>query len=226
MRKLKTKRILAMVLVIIVVVFILSLVFRNEKDAWLCQNNEWVRQGNPSEEKPTDPCTKGILVTSFEECADANYSIAESYPRQCRTPGDKVFIENIGNIHKKADIIQLNNPYPNQIIESPLSISGQAKRSWFSEGEFPVKLFDENEKEIAVAVGMNSEGLEVGLEEFVSFEVVLEFKTPKTSRGFLTLEKNDPSILRQSSGQADSGQVPSGLTENFDGLRIPIRFKK
>jgi spore germination protein GerM len=32
-------------------------------------------------------------VTSFEACADAGYLVHESYPRQCRTPDGRLFVE-------------------------------------------------------------------------------------------------------------------------------------
>jgi len=35
-------------------------------------------------------------IASFEECAAAGYPVAESYPRQCRTPDGKTFTESIG----------------------------------------------------------------------------------------------------------------------------------
>lgn len=34
-------------------------------------------------------------ITSFEECAGAGYPIAESYPRQCRTPDGQHFVEQL-----------------------------------------------------------------------------------------------------------------------------------
>lgn len=33
-------------------------------------------------------------ATNFEECAKAGYPVMESYPRQCRVPGGRSFIEN------------------------------------------------------------------------------------------------------------------------------------
>lgn len=33
-------------------------------------------------------------VRSFEDCASAGYPVMESYPRQCRTPDGKTFVES------------------------------------------------------------------------------------------------------------------------------------
>lgn len=34
-------------------------------------------------------------IDSFEDCVNADYTIMESYPRKCRTPDDRVFVEVI-----------------------------------------------------------------------------------------------------------------------------------
>jgi len=34
-------------------------------------------------------------VGSFEECAAAGYPVMESYPRQCKTPDGRIFVEEI-----------------------------------------------------------------------------------------------------------------------------------
>ncbi len=39
--------------------------------------------------------TQKSNVTNFEECAKAGYPVMESYPRQCRTPDGKNFVENL-----------------------------------------------------------------------------------------------------------------------------------
>ncbi len=36
-----------------------------------------------------------LFVSNFEECEAAGYSIMESYPRQCRTPGGTSYTEDI-----------------------------------------------------------------------------------------------------------------------------------
>src|SRR5680860_306574 len=66
------------------------------------------------------------IVNNFEECVGAGNPVMESYPRQCRS-GDRTFVEEIGNVLEKADLINLDNPRPGQIISSPLVISGQGR---------------------------------------------------------------------------------------------------
>ena len=62
----------------------------------------------------------GVSVNNFEECIAKGYPVLESYPRQCRTPDGKTFIEDIGNELEKQNLIRVSKPRPNEIVESPL----------------------------------------------------------------------------------------------------------
>ncbi len=131
----------------------------------------------------------------------------ESYPRQCRA-GDEIFVEDIGNELEKADLIQLDNPRPNQSIESPLIIEGQARGFWFFEGDFPVILTDW--EGLIIAEGYATAQDDWMTEEFIKFKAEIEFTKPELyNRGSLILRKDNP----------------SGLPENDDALEIPIFFK-
>jgi len=148
----------------------------------------------------------GLVVNSFEECAVAGYPVMEFYPRQCRTPDGKTFVEDIGNELEKTDLIRINKPRPNELIKSPLEIKGEARGYWFFEADFPVKLVDADGKELGTAIAKTS--LDWMTEDFISFEATLEFQTPTTRKGTLILEKDNS----------------SGLPENADELIIPVRF--
>jgi len=37
-------------------------------------------------------------VSNFKECEQAGYPVMESYPRQCRTPDGRLFVEEIGTV--------------------------------------------------------------------------------------------------------------------------------
>lgn len=147
-----------------------------------------------------------VLITTFEECVSAGNPVMESYPRQCRS-GGQAFIENIGNELEKMDMIRINSPRPNEKIESPLSISGEAVRGWFFEGDFPVVLIDGDGK--IIAEGFVSAQGEWMSEEFVPFLGELEFEKPEfDNRGTLILEKDNP----------------SNTLEDDDVLEVPISF--
>ena len=153
-------------------------------------------------------------ITSFAECTKAGNPIMESYPRQCRTQDGKVFREDIGNELEKDDLIRISEPRPNTVITNPLAVKGMARGSWFFEASFPVKLFDGNGELLATGIAqakadpVRGNGAGWMTSEFVPFEATLTFTAPAET-GVLVLQKDNP----------------SGLSENTDSLRVPVRFK-
>lgn len=105
----------------------------------------------------------------------------------------------------KSDLIQVNLEQ-NQEISSPLEITGKARGNWFFEGDFPIRLFDSNNQEIAVAIA-TAQG-EWMTQDFVDFKATLEFEIPETKTGELVFIKDNPSDNR----------------ELDDELKIPVKF--
>lgn len=146
-------------------------------------------------------------ISDFAECAAAGNMVMESYPRQCRTQDGRTFKEDIGNELEKDDLIRLETPRPNSVIQNPLTVKGMARGSWFFEASFPVRLFDGNGEMLARGVATaKSDWMTT---EFVPFETTLSFTMPTTTSGTLLLDKDNP----------------SGLPENADALRVPVRFQ-
>jgi hypothetical protein len=147
-------------------------------------------------------------VNNFEECIAAGNPILETYPRQCKASDGKTFTEDIGNALEKQNLIRVSPPAPNDLIKSPLTIKGQARGTWFFEASFPVRILDSNGVQLgAVPAQAKADWM---TQEFVDFEATLDFQTSTTATGTLILEKDNP----------------SGLPENSDELRVPIRFSK
>ena len=148
-----------------------------------------------------------ISVSSFEECVSAGYVVMESYPRQCRTPRGEMFTENIGNELEKLDLIRTSTPRPNQIIQSPLTIKGEARGFWFFEADFPIVLVNWDGLIIAEGIAQTKEDWMT--EDFVFFEAEIEFEKPTVkNNGYLIFRKDNP----------------SGLPEHDDALEIPVFF--
>ena len=105
-----------------------------------------------------------------------------------------------------SDQIRVTKPQPNQLVESPLMIEGEARGTWFFEATFPVKLLDANGDVIATYFAQ-AQG-EWMTEDFVLFKAQLIFEKPVTDTGVLILEKDNP----------------SGLTENDANIEIPVSF--
>jgi hypothetical protein len=147
-----------------------------------------------------------IVATSFSECIEKGNPILESYPRQCIDKGE-TFIEYIGNELEKTDLIRINTPRPNQIITNPLVIEGEARGTWFFEGDFPVILTDWDG--LIIGEGFATAKGEWMTEEFVSFSANLDFEIPEGKNiGILLLKKDNP----------------SGLPEHDDALEVPVLF--
>ncbi|MCL5073894.1 MAG: Gmad2 immunoglobulin-like domain-containing protein [Actinobacteria bacterium] len=105
-----------------------------------------------------------------------------------------------------SDQIKVTKPTPNQLIQSPLIVEGEARGTWFFEATFPVKLLDANGNIIA-SNPAQAQG-DWMTEGFVPFKVQLDFVRPATDTGVLILQKDNP----------------SGLSENDAKIEIPVRF--
>ena len=116
-----------------------------------------------------------------------------------------LFLEN-KPIEDKSNLIVLDSPLPNEIIKSPVTITGRARGFWFFEASFPVRVVDENNQELAVAAAQAMGDWMT--EDFVPFKAEVSFPRPTGDRGFIILERDNP----------------SGLPENADQLKIPVRF--
>lgn len=163
------------------------------------------KQSDESEE----PIVSVAEVNNFNDCVKQGNPVMESYPRQCRSLDGQLFVEDIGNINEKNDLIQLNYPLPNQEISSPLEIIGTARGLWYFEASFPIVLLN-NQGEI-ISQGIATAQDDWMTEEFVPFTATLSFDIPESEKGQegrLILQKDNP----------------SGLEEHDDHLEIPIIF--
>lgn len=110
--------------------------------------------------------------------------------------------ENVGI----PDLIEIEAPAVNSVIRSPLTVMGKARGPWYFEASFPVKILDANGKQLGQAP-VQAKG-EWMTEEFVPFEGKVSFSQPTTTSGFVVFQKDNP----------------SGLPENEQQVRIPVRF--
>ncbi|MDD5503052.1 MAG: Gmad2 immunoglobulin-like domain-containing protein [Candidatus Thermoplasmatota archaeon] len=109
-------------------------------------------------------------------------------------------------VSDKSDLIKVTAPVSGSTISSPLHVEGQARGSWYFEASFPVKLLDANGKVLG-QIPAKAQG-EWMTKNFVPFKADLIFTVPATETGTLVLEKDNP----------------SGLPQNSDELRIPVKF--
>ena len=104
--------------------------------------------------------------------------------------------------------IVVDSPAADTLVTSPLRVRGEARGSWFFEGDFPLVLMDGRGK--IVAQGFCTATKEWMTDDFVPFEGTLEFRKPSSgAKGTLVLKRNNP----------------TGLPEYDEALEIPVFFK-
>jgi|GEM_PF-1624923 len=106
----------------------------------------------------------------------------------------------------KSNVIMIEHPKPYEKLESPLSVRGQARGSWYFEGSFSIELL--NEQGDLVAQGNAQAQGDWMTESFVPFEAELNFGEVSTDRGALVFKKANP----------------SGLPENAEKVQYPVLF--
>lgn len=150
-------------------------------------------------------------VTSFETCVAAGYPVMESYPRQCRTPDNRTYAEEVLQkvtyTNASADMIVVDLPFPGAVTGKEFSVIGKARGTWFFEASFPIELVDKDGKQLMVAVAQAQE--EWMTTEFVPFKA--DFKAPESYIGPATL------ILKKDN--------PSGLAEYDASVSFPITIE-
>lgn len=139
----------------------------------------------------------------FQSCLQAGNPIMESYPRRC-TSGGETFVEDLGTILEKDQLIRVIEPRPNSVVSSPLSVLGTARGTWFFEGSFPVIL--EAEDGTVLASGVATALSEWMTEDFVPFKTTFTFDAGAGGHAKLILKKDNP----------------SGLPQNDDSLSFPV----
>lgn len=110
-------------------------------------------------------------------------------------------------VDDKSDLIKVTSVVAGDAITSPLTITGEARGSWFFEATFPIKLLDSKGNIIATTVAQ-AQG-DWMTEEFVPFKATLTFNAVRGSiDGTLVFAKDNP----------------SGLPENENQLTIPVKL--
>ena len=151
-----------------------------------------------------------FLVTPEESAADSgkqNKDVEEEVTNTTNTEAGTAANKEDNEADALSDQIIVSTPLPDQLITSPLIITGKARGTWFFEATFPVSLLDSNGNVLALHYAATEE--EWMTEDFISFTATIEFEDPETATGFLMLDKNNPSDIREYDAQ----------------LVIPVRFE-
>lgn len=71
-------KLITLLFILICVVIIGLIIFRTNKDAWICQNGQWVKHGNPTSTQPTATCSQINSDQNLNIDEDENDIILES----------------------------------------------------------------------------------------------------------------------------------------------------
>lgn len=167
-----------------------------------------------------------IAITSFQECVDAGFPVAESDPPQCRTDEGQLFIGPrsapepgpeptasptespwTGELTSEGGVpIMLDAPEGDSVVSSPLEVRGSVPGSWSFEADFGLEVRDAS----GAVIGESYATLQDDwmTEDMVEFLGTIEFSMPETETGTLALIKSNP---------ADDRSLD-------DEVAIPIRF--
>jgi hypothetical protein len=109
--------------------------------------------------------------------------------------------KNEGNVNNQKVAeginIRVSSPSVNEIVTSPMKISGEAK-GWYSESSFIIKLLDD--KGVVLAEGSAKSKGDGTKDEYVPFEADLEFDPKEAKNGNLVFEKSNPSGKAENAG--------------------------
>jgi len=109
----------------------------------------------------------------------------------------------------KPDVLMVSSPKPNDMVTSPLIVTGEARGNWFFEGSFPIVIVDWD----GLIIG---EGIATAQGEWMTTEFVPFIATITYSIASTTPRNNGTLILKKDN--------PSGLPEHDDSREIPIVF--
>lgn len=94
------------------------------------------------------------------------------------------------------DMIHVFDPSEGTTVYSPIDVFGEARGAWFSEGTFPVRLYDNEGNLLSEGVASSTSASADGwmTDDFVPFEASLSYQEPpKTDTGTLVLMRDNPS---------------------------------
>ena len=106
------------------------------------------------------------------------------------------------------ELISVDTPTDGDEISSPVTISGEARGTWYFEADFPVEVVDNAGNSLGMAPATANGNWMT--DNFVPFTGEIEFDAT-------TAETDDGRVIFHRSN-------PSGLAENDDSVEIPITF--
>ena len=144
-------------------------------------------------------------VQSFEDCAARGYPVMESFPRQCRTPDGRTFVEEIVGENDEDEVqtgnITVEEPAEDDLVSESFTIRGKAR---VFENALSYRVKDQ-EGNIIVEGHTTALSPDIGL--FGPYEVAIDLPE---------------GVEREGTVEVFNYSARDGSEENM--VRIPIRF--
>ncbi len=168
-----------LLLIVMVAIFVRILL---PTGSWECYNGQWVKRGNPSTPQPTSTCLVAEgplseLISDTELILGSYNSIGEGNSLSPDTPS---LVE--------AKII-LKTPSAEDLVLSPLAVTGLAPDSWFYSGEILVELRDDKQQPLVKHFATKQPTTDA-VAGYSPFAALIEFETMAES-GYLIIYKNN-----------------------------------
>lgn len=110
------------------------------------------------------------------------------------------------NIPDENNLIRITTPAPNSVVSSPVTVSGEARGTWYFEASFPVRIVDA--KGTVLGTGIAQAQDDWMTENFVPFLATITFTPTNEAVGQIIFQKDNP----------------SGLPEHDASVSVPIRL--
>jgi putative hemolysin len=198
----------------IAAIFMAAYYIDKSRNTWVCENNEWVKRGNPSSLPPSTGCggepveqnndvglanpasvfclEKGGQVEIRKDAEGGEYGVCIfENKKECE---EWAFFR--GECSAEEEVIyetKIISPASEQLIVSPLKIQGEMPGNWYFEANAIVEIYDSNGKLLGFT---NATALDEWMTtSSVPFKAELTFLAPETATGILVLKNDNASGL-------------------------------
>ncbi|MDP3988999.1 MAG: Gmad2 immunoglobulin-like domain-containing protein [bacterium] len=146
-------------------------------------------------------------VTTYQECIEAGGIAHELYPPQCLY--NETFFElDVGNTVEKINEVVIDSPRPHEELTTTFIVQARARGTWLFEASASIEIIASDGTVLLQDYIMTSD--EWMTTDLVNLSREFTFDPRGYTTGVFVFHKANP----------------SGLPENDDSVRFPIRFRK
>ncbi len=142
-----------------------------------------------------------VLVINWDKIS--NSSTDNNQEQTQDVPPTPTKADDVPPVHP---MIRVTTPGSNDTVNTPVTVTGEARGNWFFEASFPIKVVDQEGNILGTGFATTTEDWMT--EEFVSFTGEVTFDANGKEKGRIIFMKDNP----------------SGLPENDDSFELPVKF--